>query len=105
MKALAFALFLALATPAMGTTIVVPVADLLFEIPQFNNAPKFGLNEALNGSWTPETPKRMDRKTKRELERKLINMLWDEYPDAESIRIWNGNVIIRLPKDINAGNP
>jgi len=104
MKALALALFLALATPAMATTIVVPVADLLFEIPQFTNAPKFGLNEALNGSWTPETPKRVDRKTKRELERKLINMLWDEYPDAESIRIWNGNVIIRLPKDINAGN-
>ena len=97
MKRIVLALFLALATPAGATTIVVPVQDLLLEIPQFTGAPKFSLNEALNGSWTPETPKRVDRKSKREMERKLINMLWDEYPDAESIRIWNGSVIIRLP--------
>ena len=105
MKALALALLLALATPAMGTTIVVPVQDLLFEIPQFNNAPKFNLGQAVQGQWIPESPTRVDRKTKRELERKLINMLWDEYPDAQSIRIWNGSVIIRLSEDINARNP
>lgn len=105
MRLLALVLSLVLASSAMATTIVVPVADLLFEIPQFNGAPRFNLNEALNGEWTPENPRKTDRKTRRELEKKLINMLWDEYPDAQSIRIWNGNVIIRLPEDINARNP
>lgn len=97
MKRIALALFLALATPAMGTTIVVPVQDLLFEIPQFKDPPQFNLGQAVQGQWIPETPKRVNRPSKREAERKLINMLWDEYPHAESIRIWNGSVIIRLP--------
>ena len=99
MKLAALILSLALAMPAMGTTIVVPVSDLLFEVPQFDNAPRFNLNQALNGNWTPEIPKKKDRKTQKELEKKLIDLMWDEYPDAESIRIWRGNLIIKLPKD------
>ena len=99
MKLAALILSLALAMPAMGTTIVVPVSDLLFEVPQFDNAPRFNLNQALNGNWTPESPKKKDRKTQKELEKKLIDFMWDEYPDAESIRIWRGNLIIKLPKD------
>ena len=99
MKLAALILSLALAMPAMGTTIVVPVSDLLFEVPQFDNAPRFNLNQALNGNWTPESPKKKDRKTQKELERKLIDLMWEEYPDAESIRIWRGNLIIKLPKD------
>ena len=99
MKLAALILSLALAMPAMGTTIVVPVSDLLFEVPQFDNAPRFNLNQALNGNWTPENPRKKDRKTQKELERKLIDLMWDEYPDAESIRIWRGNLIIKLPKE------
>ena len=99
MKLAALILSLALAMPVMGTTIVVPVSDLLFEVPQFDNAPRFNLNQALNGNWTPESPKKKDRKTQKELEKKLIDFMWDEYPDAESIRIWRGNLIIKLPKD------
>ena len=99
MKLAALILSLALAMPAMGTTIVVPVSDLLFEVPQFDNAPRFNLNQALNGNWTPENPRKKDRKTQKELEKKLIDLMWDEYPDAESIRIWRGNLIIKLPKD------
>jgi hypothetical protein len=98
MKLAAIFLSLALAMPVMGTTIVVPVSDLLFEIPQFNNAPRFNLNQALNGTWIPESPKKVDRKSKKEIERKLIDLLWEEYPDAISIRIWRGNAIIKLPK-------
>jgi len=98
MKLAAIFLSLVLAMPAMGTTIVAPVSDLLFEIPQFNNAPRFNLNQALNGTWVPESPKKMDRKSKKEIERKLIDLLWEEYPDAISIRIWRGNAIIKLPK-------
>lgn len=98
MKLAAIFLSLALAMPVMGTTIVVPVSDLLFEIPQFNNPPRFNLNQALNGTWIPESPKKVDRKSKKEIERKLIDLLWEEYPDAISIRIWRGNAIIKLPK-------
>jgi len=79
----------------MGTTIVVPVSDLLFEIPQFNNAPRFNLNQALNGTWIPESPTKIDRKTRKKTEKKLIDLLWEEYPDALSIRIWRGNAIIK----------
>jgi len=95
MKALLLSLFIT--ASACAETLVIPVQDLLFEIPQFTNAPDFNLNAALNGSFVPETPKRVDRKTAKQLEKRLINMLWDEYPDAQSIRIWNGSVIIRLP--------
>ena len=95
MKAFIAALFIA--ASASAETIIIPVQDLMFEVPNFTNAPKFQLGAALNGKFVPETPKRMDRKTKRELEKKLISIMWDEYPDAQSIRIWNGNMIVRMP--------
>ena len=95
MKSLIAALLLT--ASASAETIIIPVQDLMFEVPNFTNAPKFELGAALNGNFVPETPKRMDRKTKRELEKKLISMMWDEYPDAQSIRIWNGNMIVRMP--------
>lgn len=88
---------LLLTASASAETIIIPVQDLMFEVPNFTNAPKFELGAALNGNFVPETPQRMDRKTKRELEKKLISMMWDEYPDAQSIRIWNGNMIVRMP--------
>ena len=95
MKSFIAALFIA--ASASAETIIIPVHDLMFEVPNFTNAPKFELGAALNGNFVPETPKRMDRKTKRELEKKLISIMWDEYPDAQSIRIWNGNMIVRMP--------
>jgi len=88
---------LLLTASASAETIIIPVQDLMFEVPNFTNAPKFELGAALNGNFVPETPQRMDRKTKRELEKKLINIMWDEYPDAQTIRIWNGNMIVRMP--------
>ena len=88
---------LLLTASASAETIIIPVQDLMFEVPNFTNAPKFQLGAALNGNFVPETPQRMDRKTKRELEKKLISIMWDEYPDAQTIRIWNGNMIVRMP--------
>jgi hypothetical protein len=88
---------LLLTASASAETIIIPVQDLMFEVPNFTNAPKFELGAALNGNFVPETPQRMDRKSKRELEKKLINIMWDQYPDAQSIRIWNGNMIVRMP--------
>ena len=70
----AFLLSLMLTGSACAETLVIPVQDLLFDIPQFTNAPQFNLGGALQGQWTPETPKRTDRPTQRQLEKKLINM-------------------------------
>lgn len=95
MKSIIAAMFIT--ASASAGTIIIPVQDLLIEVPNFTNAPKFNLGAAVNGNFIPETPKRMDRKTKKELETKLMDLMWDEYPDAQSIRIWNGNMIVRMP--------
>jgi hypothetical protein len=94
MKSIIATLFIS--ASASAGTIIIPVQDLMFEVPNFTNAPKFNLGQAVNGNFVPETPKKMDRKTRKELERKLIDLMWEEYPDAQSIRIWNGNMIVRM---------
>ena len=96
MKYLILVLVLLFTRPSMGETIILPVQDLLYEVPNFTNAPKFNLGAAINGEVVLETPKKITRKSKREIERNIINMIWEEYPDAQSIRIWHGNVIIKL---------
>ena len=82
---------------ASAETIIIPVQDLLFDIPNFTNAPRLNLGAALNGTIDIETPKKMDRKSRKKLESNLIDMMWDEYPDAISIRIWHGSLIVRMP--------
>jgi hypothetical protein len=93
MKSILLALFIA--ASASAETIILPVQDLLLEHPNFV-APDFSLNSALNGQATPGNPPRSVRESKREMERKLIDLMWDEYPNAQSIRIWRGNLIIRI---------
>ena len=92
---LSFCLMISFSSSVRGETIIIPVNDLLFEIPDFKNAPDFNMTSALNGSWTPELKEKTVRKNRRQLEKKLVDIMWDEYPDAQSIRIWNGNMIIR----------
>jgi hypothetical protein len=96
MKFLSILTALFITTSVHAETVILPVQDLLFEVPSFANAPKFGFNDALNGEFVPENPKRSERKSKKEMEKKLIEMMWEEYPDARSIRIWKGNLIIKL---------
>lgn len=76
-------------------TLIIPIQDLLFDVPNFE-APTYGFNAGLNGQYTAtEIPKsKRDRKAQ---EKKLINMVYDIYPDAESVRIWNGVFVIKLP--------
>jgi hypothetical protein len=76
-------------------TIIIPVQDLLYEIPNFES-PKYDLNAGLNGQYTiTEIPK--TKRDRKEQERKLINMVYDIYPDATSVRIWKGNIIVKIP--------
>lgn len=81
-------------TVAKAETVIIPIQDLLFEVPSFNS-PKFNLNAVLNGG-VPigEIPK--SKREKKEVEKKLIDLAYEIYPDASSIRIWKGNFIIKL---------
>ena len=94
MKLLAVIFCLLFVPLAKAETIIIPVQDLLIEIPNFE-APKYGFNAGLNGQYTvTEIPKsKRDRKA---MEKKLINMVYDIYPDAQSVRIWNETFIIKL---------
>lgn len=87
---------------ASAETLIIPVQDLLLTVPNFTDAPAFGLDSALRGDWIPESrgdrkesATRESRKKIREREKKLIKIMWEEYPDAMSIRIWDGNLIIK----------
>ena len=93
MKSIVLALLLT--ASASAETIILPVQDLLHEIPNFT-APDFSLNSALEGRATPGNPPKSVRESKRDMERKLIDLMWDEYPNAQSIRIWRGNLIVRI---------
>ena len=93
MKTLLLALILLFSVPAKAETIIISVQDLLIEIPNFE-APTHGFNAGLNGQYTvSEIPKtKRDRKA---IKKKFIDMVYDIYPDAESVRIWNGTFIIK----------
>jgi hypothetical protein len=76
MKSVIVSLSLLLSTPAVAAeTIIIPVQDLL--MPVGNSKPS-------------------KRQSKREQERKLIELVQDMYPDA-TVRLWNGNLIVRIP--------
>jgi hypothetical protein len=96
MKIVSILLSLFITMSVHAETRIIPVQDLLFEIPSYTNAPKFNLGEALEGQWIPESPKRVDRKTQKQIEKKLIDIMWEEYPEAKLIRIWKGNLIVTL---------
>jgi hypothetical protein len=97
MKSMIVSLSLLLSTPAVAAeTVVIPIHDLLMTIPNFDNAPDFNLNESLNGGMPIGNPTKAKRESRKERERRLIELVQEMYPDA-TIRIWNGNLIVRIP--------
>lgn len=97
MKSMIVSLSLLLSTPAVAAeTVVIPIHDLLMTIPNFSNAPDFNLNESLNGGMPIGNPTKAKRESRKERERRLIELVQEMYPDA-TIRIWNGNLIVRIP--------
>lgn len=89
--------FLLAVTPvaAQKETIIIPVQDLLIEIPNFT-APRVNINSVLNGgTLNIENPPKTQRE-KREMERKLRNLIMDLFPEIESVRFWNGQAIITI---------
>jgi|688.fasta_scaffold181743_1 hypothetical protein len=89
-------LALLITTTSFSQTLIIPVADLLMEIPEFRNSPQFNLNTGMMGQLPVGNSTKEERVQKRQLETQLIQFMWVEYPDAKSITIWNKNLIIKL---------
>lgn len=99
MKSLLLAFVCTLTPSAVASeTIVIPVQDMLFVCPDFDDAPDFDLNRGINGQGefigNKKTPKKI--KTRREVERELISLIEALYPTAK-VRIVGDNLIIRIP--------
>lgn len=92
-------LVLVFVTPVMGKpqTLVVDVRDILMETPHFTNAPDFNVWNGMNGGLAPGNSTRQDRRTRAEREAEMLDLMWSIYPNAQSITIWQGKLIIRLP--------
>ena len=94
MKYLAFILALILNVQAQAKTLIYPVGDLLMSIPTFTNSPNFDLWMGMYGQMPVSNS--MPAGERKKMEKELIDLLWQEVPEAKSISIWNGNVIIKI---------
>jgi hypothetical protein len=81
-------------TPVKAETVIIPIQDLLLEIPNYE-APRMNINSALNGQYSITDIKKQKRENKK-FQQKLIDMAYEIHPEATSIRIWNGNFIIKF---------
>lgn len=91
MKLLSIILAATINFSAAAQTLIFPVSDLLMQIPTFDNAPNLNMM-----NWgTPIGEKGISPERKK-LEAELIELMWEQYPDAKSIRIFRGNLIVRL---------
>ena len=98
MKLAAILIAFSIATTSVAETIILPIQDLLMDIPSFEG-PKFDLNSAINGTQNSSIKK--PAKDKKAFERKILSIAWDMYPDALYIRVLQGNLIIKLPETSN----
>jgi len=99
MKSLLLALTLTLTPSAVAAeTIIIPVQDMLFVCPDFDDAPDFNLNRGINGQGEFIGDKKTPKKTKsrKEVERELVDLIEVLYPTAK-VRIIGDNLIIRIP--------
>ena len=95
LKSFIVIIFLMFALPCRADYIIIPIQDLSLEVPNFE-APKLNLGSSLQGQYQISDIKK-EKRNKKTIEKKLINMMYDEYPDAKNIQIINGVMIITLP--------
>jgi hypothetical protein len=88
-----FALLLLMPKQAPAQILILPVEDLLMTIPDFNNAPNYNFWNGMNGQLPPANSTRQPRLKNEE---ELLNLAWDIFPQAETIKIWNKKLIIKL---------
>lgn len=93
-------LFMLPISSARAETIIIPIQDLIYEIPNFTS-PKIDLNSILNGqAINIENPPKTKRE-RREIERKLRNIIYEFCPNVENITFWNGQAIIKFSDEPN----
>jgi len=89
MKKLLLIIVLFLNTIAKAETLIIPVQDLIFEVPNFE-APKFNLG------FPEQKELKVKEKQKLKMQDKLVKTIRVTYPNAKNIIIFNGNLIITL---------
>jgi hypothetical protein len=96
MKKLISLLVLMFSLPCAAETIIIPVSDLIVEVPNYKG-PTFNLGSASRGQYSVGEIQKPKRNTKL-IEKKLIDIAWTYYPDAETIQLYKGNFIIKCPE-------
>lgn len=95
MKYLILFLSLMFTVPSAAETVIIPVSDLMIEVSNYE-APKLNLGSAVNGQYSIDKIKKIKRDPKI-AEKKLIDIAWTYFPEAKSIKIYKGNLIIKCP--------
>ena len=73
---------------------ITEIRDITFNVPNFNNAPRFNLNDSLSGTGTPfSAPRERAAENRKRNEEKLVDILFELYGDEYDIRTWNGHII------------
>lgn len=98
MKTLILILTLLFVSPVKAETFIIPVQDLLYEIPNFAG-PEIDLNSILNNGTINITNPPKTKREKKEYEKKLREVIMDLCPNVESIKFWNGNAIINIKEE------
>jgi hypothetical protein len=96
MKNIILILFLLICVPVQAETIIIPVQDLIVEVPNYQG-PTFNLGAAGRGEYSIGNIVKVKR-NKKQIEQKLIDIAWTYFSDAQSIKIYNGNFIIKCPE-------
>ena len=85
-------------SPVKAETFIIPVQDLLYEIPNFAG-PEIDLNSVLNNGTINITNPPKTKREKKEYEKKLREVIMDLCPNVESVKFWNGNAIINIKEE------
>ena len=83
------------ASPVIASSQVkiIPIQDILFLVPDFDDAPDFNLNQGITQSGSFIGNKKITKLTK-EKEKELLELLKEFFPNSK-LKIWNGNLVVK----------
>ena len=71
---------------------IIPIQDILFLVPDFDDAPDFDLNAGITQGRFIGDKKPV--KMSKDKEKELLALLQEFFPDSK-LKIWNGNLIVK----------
>jgi hypothetical protein len=71
---------------------IIPIQDILFLVPDFDDAPDFDLNAGITQGRFIGDKKPV--KISKDKEKELLALLQEFFPDSK-LKIWNGNLIVK----------